>query len=85
MINIGGFNEATKVFSGNGGCIKMAIAAIACLGIAGELMDRNYIFDTDGSKFKMCPITVPVIDEVNQSPELTSKKPGKQEVEEVPR
>lgn len=79
-------NEIAKVFSGNGGCIKLGILAIAFLGVAGEFIDRNYGFDTGGSKFKISPIAVPVIDEVNQSPELTTiKKPSKQEVHEVPR
>ena len=86
MNNMNTLNEIAKFFNGNGGSIRMAIAAVAILGIAGEFMDRNYGIDTDGTKFKLNPNTVPTMNGTNETPELTSaNKPISQEVNEVPR
>ena len=70
MNNTNIWDAITKIFTGKGGCIKMAIVAAISLGIAGEIIENNYEAGgktTDGRTFKIRP----AIEEYTESPDQT--------------
>lgn len=80
MNNTNIWDAITAIFTGKGGCIKMAIVAAIGLGIAGEIIENNYeagCETKDGRTFKIRPATEEYEEPSDQTEDIEGNSPEK--------